>query len=305
MKNWENICTLSLVHFMAFPEMQSGEGDFIGSLHQIVDRNFFRAIEMGLINDPATRAKVKKTAQDHAIKIGFGAQPLILGQNLNLNHLVNSTRSVAVECIKSAIEQAYQIGADRFVLLSGKDPGGDSREDAYSALEESLVELGTFARPLGIRIVLETFDRAVDKRALVGPSDEAVLLAKRVQNRYPEFGLLYDMGHMPLLGETPAQGLSALKDVLVEVHLGNCVTVPGLTAFGDKHPRFDFEGGVNGTKELVEFLKELFHIGYLRESPGAGEIPWVGFEMRPFNGETTSQILDNIENTWRTAWERL
>jgi hypothetical protein len=54
---------------------------------------------------------------------------------------------------------------------------------------------------------------------------------------------------------------------------------------------------------LVEFLRALFEVGYLRENTDTR--PWVGFEMRPQAGETSSAILANIKRTWREAWAQV
>jgi hypothetical protein len=70
---------------MAYPEMQSGEGDFVSTIHQLGDLNFFGALEMGMINSTKERAVVFKAARERNLKLAVGAQPLILGQNLNLN----------------------------------------------------------------------------------------------------------------------------------------------------------------------------------------------------------------------------
>jgi hypothetical protein len=43
---------------MAYPEMQSGEGDFVSTIHQLGDLNFFGALEMGMINSARERAAV-------------------------------------------------------------------------------------------------------------------------------------------------------------------------------------------------------------------------------------------------------
>lgn len=305
MKSWKEICTLSLVHFMAFPEMQSGEGDFVSTIHQLGDLNFFGALEMGTINNPKARAAVLQIARQRNFKLAVGAQPLILGENLNLNASDLQTRLVARTKIKEGIDQAAEIGAGSFVILSGKDPGDDQRQQAYEFLEESILALADHARQYAIRIMLEVFDRAVDKKALVGPSVEAAPLARKIRLSYPEFGLLYDMGHMPLLNETPAQALALLQGLLAEVHLGNCVLTPGANAFGDKHPRFGFDGGVNSTPELVSFLEALLATGYLKENQASEDLPWVGFEIRPHGSETTALILENIMETWNNAWEQV
>jgi sugar phosphate isomerase/epimerase len=290
---------------MAYPEMQSGEGDFVSTIHQLGDLNFFGALEMGMINSARERAAVFQATRERNLKLAVGAQPLILGQNLNLNAYDLQVRLDARNIIQQAIDEAAEIGAESFVVLSGKDPGDDHRNQAYQFLEESILALADHAHQYAIRIVLETFDRLVDKKALVGPSAEAAPLARKIKASYPEFGLLYDMGHMPLLYETPSQALQLLRGLLAEVHLGNCVLTPGANAFGDKHPRFGFVGGVNNMPELVTFLEALFVTDYLKEDQTAKERPWVGFEIRPHGSETTVQILENIMETWKNAWKQL
>jgi len=290
---------------MAFSEMQAGDGQFVQSIQKLVKLDFFDALEMGSINDPGARIDVVQAAHDYGVRFGFGAQPLILSQGINLNSLDAAIRRAGIDKLKAALDQAAEIHAESFVLLSGKDPGPDERAQAYETLSDSLQVLGNYAKLLGIRLVLEIFDRSVDKCSLVGPAPEARSLAEKVRIGYPEFGLLYDMGHMSLLDETPETALPVIKDYLAEVHLGNCVKLPGAPAYGDKHPRFDYPGGVNGTAELVHFLRSLFNIGYLKEDASSEELPWVGFEVRPQAGETVELVLENIRQTWENAWQQL
>ncbi len=72
---------------MAYPEFQSGEGDFVSSIHEIGQREFFRAIELGTIENPQERKRVSQVVKEYGVSVGFGAQPIILGHNLNLNSL--------------------------------------------------------------------------------------------------------------------------------------------------------------------------------------------------------------------------
>lgn len=90
---------------------------------------------------------------------------------------------------------------------------------------------------------------------------------------------------------------------MVHAHVGNCVKVPGRPSYGDLHPCFGFPGGENDVPQLVEFLRALFKVGYLRANPPAR--PWIGFEVRPQAGEASSAILANIKRTWREAWARV
>lgn len=303
-KHWNAYCVLSLVHFMAFPECQSGEGPIMETVSRIADDDFFSGIEISRINDDETLRSVAALLSQTHMKVGFGAQPVILGGKLNLNSTDSQERKRAVSAVADQIQRAAALGADRFVILSGPDPTVTEREQATSLLIESILELCAAAKSADIPISLETFDRAVDKRALIGPATEASALAALVKRDFPDFGILYDMGHMPLLDETPASALSELKPHLVHIHVGNCVKVPGRPSYGDLHPRFGFPGGENDVPQLIDFLRTLFDVGYLQENPPSGKLPWIGFEMRPQAGETSAAILANIKRTWNEAWWR-
>lgn len=154
---------------------------------------------------------------------------------------------------------------------------------------------------IGSRVVLETFDRAVDKRALIGPANEAAGVATTLRESFPNFGLLYDMAHMVLLGEKPVPAMTRLREYLVHVHVGNCVNAQGRPGYGDLHPRFGYPGSANDITELVEFLNALFSVGYLSEKLESPR-PGVGFEIRPQTGETSAAILANLKRAWREAW---
>jgi len=149
-------------------------------------------------------------------------------------------------------------------------------------------------------VVLETFDRVpFGKNCLAGPTAEAVTLAQHLREKHPSFGLMIDLSHLPLLGETPQASLTAAKDVLVHVHIGNCVLRdPAHPAYGDNHPRFGCEGGENGASELAEFLRTLLDIGYLDPAHRRG----VSFEVKPMPGESSSVVIANAKRTLAAAW---
>lgn len=301
-KHWDACCTLSLVHFLAFPECMGGDGPVLETVTRVADDDFFSGIEVTRVNDAAVRAKVARLMENTHLQVGFGAHPLILGGKLNPNSLDEDQRKQAVETLKPYCTQAAELGAKRFVILSGPDPGEAERRAATAALAKSIRELYGAARQHGLEITLETFDRNVDKKALIGPAGEAAALAADIKKDYPAFGLLYDQAHGLLLDELPLPAMAAMKAHLVHAHVGNCVKVPGRPSYGDQHPRFGFPGGENDVAELVEFLRALFAVGYLRQDPPIGERPWVGFEVKPQPSETSVELLANIKRTWREAW---
>ena len=304
-QHWDAYCALSLVHFLAFPECQGGEGPILESIRRIADDDFFAVIEVSRINQPSVRRQVAQLAEQTHLQLDFGAHPIILGEKVDLNSLDTGQRLKALETLKPYVDQAAELGSRQFVILSGPDPGEGDRFAATDVLVDSIQQLCAYARDRDMGVTLETFDREVEKKALIGPAAEAAAVAERVKTDFPDFGLLYDMAHMVLLDESPLPGLRTVKEHLNHVHVGNCVKVPGRPSYGDAHPRFDFPGSENGVAQLVEFLRALFEVGYLNENPPIGQRPGVGFEMKPQPGEPSATIIPNLKRFWREAWARL
>jgi sugar phosphate isomerase/epimerase len=302
-KHWDHYCTMSIVHFMAFPKTISGEGEIADSVAKIAQDPFFGAVEVTWIKDPKERAAAKAVIEASHIQVGYGAQPAVLMGKLNPNSLNEPGRARAVTELKARVDEAAWIGARRMAFLSGKDPGEGDRRAALDALIRSTRELCAYAREKGVSLTLETFDHDVDKRAIIGPSALAAEFAEAVRRDHPDFGLMYDLSHQPLLRERSAEALGLLKKHLVHIHIGNSVTVEGRAGYGDLHPRFGWPGGANDVDEVVEFIRALFKVGYLAE--GSGERPWVGFEIKPQGeGETPELVIAGSKRVWQEAWSR-
>ena len=300
-KHWSNYCTLSIVHFMAFPDTIRGEGAIVETVTKIAEDPFFGGIEIGWIKDPLVRKAVKKVIQTSHINVAHGAQSALLLQKLSLNNLDSAERKKAVDQICSSLDEAAEVGARRLAFLAGPDPGDADRPTARAALMESVLELAGYGRERGIGLTLETFDRNVDKKSLIGPSDYAEKFSKDVRKEYPDFGLMYDLSHMPLLAESAEAALTTLKDELVHIHIGNCVVDPALPGYGDMHPPFGWPGGVNDIPQVAEFIRALFKVGYLAEDKSPK--PWIGFEVKPQSpDESSALVIANAKRVWQEAW---
>ncbi len=300
---WESVLTMSVVHFMAYPECMGGSGPIAETVTELALDPFFGAAEVTSIKDPEVRARVRQIADQSRLQLGFGGQAILLVGKLSLNDLDADRRRTAVAAIRDGLDQAAQLGCGRLAFLSGPDPGDAQRERAIDLLADSVTTLCHHGREKGIALTLETFDRDVDKKSLIGPSELAATFAARIRADYPDFGLMYDLSHQPLLHESTMKALSTLKDYLVHIHVGNAVAIPGLPGYGDLHPRFGYPGGANDVPELVGFLKGLFAIGYLKV--GAARKPWVGFEVKPQPGESGALVMANTKRAWRQAWAQL
>ena len=298
--NWAPVVDLSIVHFMIYPETMGGSGPIVETISRILSDDFFSMIEVAHINDPTVRKEVAGLIDTAHARVAFGAQPSILRGKLDLNSFDPSKRKEAVDQLLPLIDEAKELGAKRFTVLSGPDPG-DKREEARRLLVDSLMTLCSYGKDRGVSITLETFDRSVEKKSLLGPSEESLMVSKELRSKFPDFGLMYDMGHAPLLNEDPAKALRLLKDHLVHVHVGNCVKTPGLPAYGDQHPRFGLSGGENDVSQLAYFVKALLDIGYIPSTPQETS-PVVGFELKPVPGEKSEMVIANGKRAWKKAW---
>src|SRR5689334_13053436 len=153
-KHWDAYCSLSIVHFLAFPECQGGDGPVLETVTQVAEDDFFSAIEITRINDASVRRQVAQLIEQTHLDVDFGVHPMILGGKLNLNSLDSSERTKARQTLEPYVDQAAEIGARRFVLLSGPDPGEEKRAAATQCLIESLQQLCVYARERRLPVVL-------------------------------------------------------------------------------------------------------------------------------------------------------
>ena len=294
---------VGLVHCMAYPQVMKGEGPILETLQKIAEDDFFTAVEVTWIKDAKVREEVKKLLEVSHLTVAYVSQPRLLTKNLNLNSLDETQRQKAVDEVKVGVDEAYEIGAKGLAFLSGTDPGGQEREQALKLLVSSAKQICDYAKSRGdLGIVLEVFDREIDKKCLIGPAEDARMVAEEVRKKFDNFGLMVDLSHLPLLGETPAQAIIPVKDYLVHAHMGNCILKdkehPG---YGDQHPRFGIKGGENDVKELTEYLKVLLDIGFLNpENP-----PIVSFEVKPLAGESSEVVIANAKRVLREAWAKI
>ncbi|HAO80649.1 MAG TPA: xylose isomerase, partial [Verrucomicrobia subdivision 3 bacterium] len=232
-----------IVHFMAFPATIKGEGPILETCRQILADDYFGVIEISWIKDPAVRVQVKAMLASAGVEAKYGAQPRLLTQKIDLNSADETMRQRAVAEIKSSVDEASELCIRDVGLLSGSDVPAAGRPAAMDRLEKSLVELCRYASGRGQNIVLEVFDRDIDKKALIGPANTALEIAVRVKRSCKNFGLMVDLSHIPLLGESPAQALLPVREHIAHIHIGNAYFKDRKDlAWGDQHPRFGYPG---------------------------------------------------------------
>jgi sugar phosphate isomerase/epimerase len=293
---------LGLLHFMAYP-VGGGDGPILETLERVLADTDFDLVEVAWMRDAGVRAEARALLETAGVEVKYGAHPRLLTQGLDLNAGDEAARARAVREVHDAIDEALELGCSDVSFPSGRYPGPGAEPAALDALVRSLDELCTRAAADGVRLALEVFDRDVDKRLLVGPATTARSVAERVRERHPSFGVIVDLSHTPLLGESPIEALDPVREHLVHAHVGNCILEASHPAYGDTHPRLGHPAGVNGAAEVAEFLNALFAVGYL-DAAGRRRAT-LSFEVKPVGNERPELVVAASKRVLREAWSRL
>jgi len=308
--DWSSMMDLGIVHFMAYPVIKDDDPDLIlDSLKRIALDDFFQIAEVRPSQHAQVTEGMKAIATNSKLKLGIGAQPLLLLGKLDINSPDEAMRKAAVDQVKLAIDTAYDFGAPICAFLSGPDDEAN-RDKLMDLLVESCVELCEYSRSKAgegepVWVSLEQFDDSIDKKCLIGPSERAAELAERVKAQVDNFGLTQDLSHMPLLGESAQDMLTPTVDHLIHVHVGNAVMAEeGMTGYGDKHPGFGYPGSENDTEDLARFLETLIYTGYF-EKDLPSDKPIVTFEVAPMPGDDSDLLIAATKRTFVAAWDMI
>ncbi|MBN2290589.1 MAG: TIM barrel protein [Candidatus Glassbacteria bacterium] len=297
----EQYLRLGLVHFMAYPETIKDESLLLPTAEKVATDPMFRFLEIKAIEDRSLVEPLRRMAASAGIGLGLAAQPAMLARRLDPGSAERKEKNRALKVLRHQLDQACALGAESLALLSGPDPGEENkRAEALSRTADFLAELCDHSLSAGGPvIVLEVFDRSVDKKALVGPAETAARLCDLVYARGAEnFGVLVNLAHLPLLGETPYDALVPVADYLKAARLGNAVLEQGHPLYGDQHPGFGTAGGANKVGQVRDFIHMLKNIGFLNRK----EPPVVSLEVKPSAGETGDWVVACAKRVLLRAW---
>lgn len=299
---------LGIVHFMAYPSSASDDTEYLRTLEILAADEFFNLVEVRRPQQPETAKQVAALLASAGMGVGVGSQPTLLAGKLDLGAADDAARAKAAEDVKQSIGYGAAVGARIVAVLSGPDVPAEKRPEAMERTARSLVECCRYAKQRSadalIHVSLETFDRDVDKRRLIGPTTDAIALADRVKQEMDNFGLTLDLSHLPMLHETPEHAISTAGEHLIHAHVGNCVCQDSAhPAYGDQHPGFGIAGGENGVEELVQFIRALERFGYLTRAFPTPR-PVITIEVKPQSGEKPEWVVANAKRAFAEAWGR-
>ncbi|MDI6725473.1 MAG: TIM barrel protein [Smithellaceae bacterium] len=292
---------VGIVHFKAYPGIERGEGPILETLENICADDFWTAVEVGWMRDYRVLNTARHLLDQSHLTVCYASQPKVLTLKLDLNSFDPKERNAAISGLKSCVDEAYDLGAKVVRVMSGKDPGEAKREEAKKLLVDSLAQIMDHAREEGdIAFTLKIFDRDIDKKCLIGRFQDALDVAKALRSYYPNFGLLSDLSHFPLLRERPEESIPLIRDYLTSVHLGNCVCADKRhPSYGDIQPRFGASGGEIDLPEVINYFRVLKANGFFDQAT----LPVVSAEVRPvLAGEISEVVLANTKRVIRQGW---
>ncbi len=289
---------VGMIHFMAYPFAQSGEGEIVSTIKDILKDDYFDAIEVTHIKDPAERGKAAKLLRESGAAYVYGAQPQLMRNKLNINHLDEAERQKAVDKMKACIDEAYEIGAAGIGYLAGTYEEA-TKEQSYRQLVKSSREICRYAKDKGdLAVNLEIFDYDIEKCSLIGPADLAKRFAEEMTAEFDNFGLMVDLSHITQLHSSVDENIDPIIPYIKHAHMANSVLTEGAPAYGDQHPRFWFPNDTVSVEDLAYFIRKLIKIGYL--TPEEPKI--LSFEVKPWGDEDPEMVIANAKRFLNRAW---
>lgn len=302
----EKTASIGIVLPKLFPFAQSNPEQMISSLLTILEDPFFTAVEVSYIADKEARELAKKYMQYSCVETIFNGGDAFRELNINLSSLDADIRNKSIKQCQMLVDHCYEMDAKIMHIVTGKFEGEESKQQSINAFILSTMELCKYAKAKAgtyeLCISLELGDRHVDRKYLLGPTHEAVNVAKIIRNEYNNFGLLLDQSHLPLMGEDPQKSLWLAKDYLTHIHLGNSyIKDRQVSYFGDKHIPFGVTDSEVGVVELTKFITTLRDIQFFK-SPKPTKKPVITFEVGCMDSESPKLVIANLKRTFFEAW---
>lgn len=300
MNPWEKFLKFGCVVYASYPGATGTE--LLYAVERLVADPDFEVLEVTRISDLPVRQRVRDLLASAKRMVVFSGGPVYLAERVELGARDVSIRKGSLEKAKRLVDEAIEFNAQRHLVGSGPDPGMEAREEAQDYLVDSLVELYDYARinsgsPL--MLTLEPFDRDVAIHALIGPTEEAVAVAREVKKRTGSFGLTLDLSHLAQLREDPSEAVGKAAEVIAHAHLSSCYLGDrSHPSYGDQHVRFDFPGAAVTEKTVARYLQALHENGVFR----LGRLP-VSLEVKPQPGEDRESVLFSAKHSFIRAWQ--
>ena len=290
---------LSVVYPQAFPH--SLEKNLPQELARISDYEFLNSIELTTVSDLSIRKDAAAVLRNSFEEVIFLAGLPSAKKKAFLNSS-GPERVRAVDYTKTLIEEAGELGASSFLVISGPDVNPASRKESMQNLKNSLVELIIFANTNfpEIQVRLEHTDREIHRRQLIGPTVDSLSLISEIQDLGHDLKLNLDLSHILQLGEEVGSTLELAKAHCSHFHFSNCVISENThPLYGDCHVPFGYPGSEVYFDQLIQTFQDLYRFGYLDQPIKTT----LGLEVVPLIGDDPWTTLNEAIEVFNRAKE--
>lgn len=310
-ESWETYIDVGIVLPKLFSGVADDKNRFFEGLMTILTDPFFTTVEVSYTPEEEIVEMTRDYARLAGAQVVFNGGDAVRRLGMDLSSLDEEKRTASVESGKRLIDQCYQEKARIMHVVTGKYTGEEEKDAMLAAFEKSLAELCAYAVEAGeqeeyvLTVSVETGDRYYDRHYLLGPTNEAVAIVRRVKEKFENVGILLDQSHFPVMREDPHKALWQARDYLSHVHIGNSyVKDMEKPYFGDKHLPFGVPDSEVGVEELARFLTTLREIGFF-DRTSVTRKPLVSFEVGPFGDEPEELVIANVKRVFIEAWQKI
>ena len=305
---WSEFFQLGLVVPAFYPEVRLRTGPVLEVMRKLAVDPFFQAMEFSGAEDPAVQKALGNMVKASGKSLVFaGGSYCYAGQN-NLHDLDERKRLSALKNVEKIIDEAVEYGCKIIYVMGFEAPAEKEKPKALENFANSLAALSAYARkkdpssPLTISV--ENFYILREVPFLIGPTREFAQMLRDWRRDHPNLGLTFDTSHILQLQEDLPSTYTAVRDVIANIHLSNCLIKDRTSPFyGDKHPPYGMAGSEIGIPELTAFLKVLKDAGHFSRTFPTGK-PVLSLEVITPAGQTPEATLEGAKNAFLKACEK-
>ena len=262
------------------------EKRLIGVLQKIIEKDFYRNVELPSFPTKERRDEVRKILADSGLTAITFVAPFLNEQKMSLCDLDDKRRAEVLAFLKKHADWAAECGYMTFGVPSGPYPGDALHDEAMAAQADTLAQIADYCASLGMNCSIEPLDRYAHKKALIGPMDEVVEWFKPLHGAHPNLFLHWDSSHEQLGGLGLFNTLEMAKLYLSQIHLCDCIDDPTHPCFGDLHmdpaeaPDWQTEGFLT-----PEIGAEIIRRAASFDAPAGVRRFWISIEVLGHRGD--------------------
>ena len=303
--SYKEYLKIGLNHHLLYKNILSGPKDHFETLKEVVREDRFEILDLWIPEEEPYKTEEIKLLRDSGKDIYYNVGTRKGKKSAQPCTVSLQKRKYSIEFYKDEISRGLEAGCKKIIANSGSDIP-DNRGEAFEALIDFFCEICRFV-PDDVIVMVEPTDRDFDKKKFIGPSSDAVILAKRIhETGCKNFASMVDMCHLPLMGETINHAMSISKGYMGHIHLGNCIMKDSQNPlYGDKHPPWGLKDSEYDVDDIAKLLKIGIDTGYFSKGDrGSASFEMVAYEdMNPL--KSIDRFFEYLEEAWKKVLQNI